>query len=100
MEEIKVRVDRGERAIVTTLTKRMAEDLTDYLRELGVKVQYLHSEVDTLERVAILRTCASGCSTSSLASTVPRGHDLPEVAPSRSDADKEGFPPEPGRWSR
>src|SRR5213078_2629292 len=60
LEEIKVRVDRGERAIVTTLTKRMAEDLTDYLRELGVKVQYLHSEVDTLERVAILRDLRLG----------------------------------------
>ncbi|MDQ3429802.1 MAG: excinuclease ABC subunit UvrB, partial [Actinomycetota bacterium] len=60
MEEIKVRMDRGERAIVTTLTKRMAEDLTDYLRELGIKVQYLHSEVDTLERVAILRDLRLG----------------------------------------
>ena len=52
LEEIRGRVERGERALVTTLTKKMAEDLTDYLRELGVKVQYLHSEVDTLERVA------------------------------------------------
>src|SRR3954469_17597633 len=60
MEEIRGRVERGERAIVTTLTKRMAEDLTDYLRELGVKVQYLHSEVDTLERVAILRDLRLG----------------------------------------
>src|SRR5512143_1711912 len=60
LEEIRGRVDRGERAIVTTLTKRMAEDLTDYLRELGVKVQYLHSEVDTLERVQILRDLRLG----------------------------------------
>src|SRR6188474_502974 len=55
LEEIRSRVERGERALVTTLTKKMAEDLADYLKELGVKVQYLHSEVDTLERVAILR---------------------------------------------
>ncbi|HZM73216.1 MAG TPA: excinuclease ABC subunit UvrB, partial [Candidatus Polarisedimenticolia bacterium] len=60
IESIRARVERGERAIVTTLTKRMAEDLTDYLRELGVKVQYLHSEVDTLERVAILRDLRLG----------------------------------------
>src|SRR6185503_19582202 len=70
------RTERGERALVTTLTKKMAEDLTDYLRELGVKVQYLHSEVDTLERVAILRD----------------GIDLPEVTlVAILDADKEGF---------
>src|SRR6478735_2470504 len=60
LEEVRGRVERGERAIVTTLTKRMAEDLTDYLKELGVKVQYLHSEVDTLERVAILRDLRLG----------------------------------------
>ncbi len=60
LERIRERVERGERAIVTTLTKRMAEDLTDYLRELGVKVQYLHSEVDTLERVQILRDLRLG----------------------------------------
>ena len=60
LEEIRIRVERGERALVTTLTKKMAEDLADYLRELGVKVQYLHSEVDTLERVAILRDLRLG----------------------------------------
>src|SRR3954452_23308544 len=60
MEEIRQRVERGERALVTTLTKKMAEDLADYLKELGVKVQYLHSEVDTLERVAILRDLRLG----------------------------------------
>src|SRR3954468_22157322 len=60
LEEVRGRVERGERAIVTTLTKRMAEDLTDYLRELGIKVQCLHSEVDTLERVAILRDLRLG----------------------------------------
>src|SRR5665811_630342 len=60
LERIRERVERGERAIVTTLTKRMAEDLTDYLRELGVKVQYLHSEVDTLDRIQILRDLRLG----------------------------------------
>ena len=60
LEEVRQRVDRGERALVTTLTKKMAEDLADYLKELGVKVQYLHSEVDTLERVAILRDLRLG----------------------------------------
>ena len=60
LEEIRGRVERGERALVTTLTKKMAEDLADYLKELGVKVQYLHSEVDTLERVAILRDLRLG----------------------------------------
>src|SRR6478672_8943656 len=60
LEEIRIRVERGERSLVTTLTKKMAEDLADYLKELGVKVQYLHSEVDTLERVAILRADKEG----------------------------------------
>src|SRR5207237_914267 len=60
MEEIRLRTEKGQRALVTTLTKKMAEDLTDYLRELGIKVQYLHSEVDTLERVAILRDLRLG----------------------------------------
>src|SRR5262249_33614808 len=89
LEEVKVRVDRGERAIVTTLTKRMAEDLTDYLRELGVKVQYLHSEVDTLERVAILRDLRLGVVDINL---LREGIDLPEVTlVAILDADKEGF---------
>src|SRR5574338_888888 len=93
MEEIKVRVDRGERAIVTTLTKRMAEDLTDYLRELGVKVQYLHSEVDTLERVAILRDLRLGVFDVVVGINLLReGLDLPEVSlVAILDADKEGF---------
>ena len=93
MEEIKVRVDRGERAIVTTLTKRMAEDLTDYLRELGVKVQYLHSEVDTLERVAILRDLRLGVFDVVVGINLLReGIDLPEVTlVAILDADKEGF---------
>jgi excinuclease ABC subunit B len=93
MEEIKNRVDRGERALVTTLTKRMAEDLTDYLRELGVKVQYLHSEVDTLERVAILRDLRLGVFDVVVGINLLReGIDLPEVTlVAILDADKEGF---------
>src|SRR4051812_48673579 len=93
IEEIRGRVERGERAIVTTLTKRMAEDLTDYLRELGVKVQYLHSEVDTLERVAILRDLRLGVFDVVVGINLLReGIDLPEVTlVAILDADKEGF---------
>jgi excinuclease ABC subunit B len=93
LELIRERVDRGERAIVTTLTKRMAEDLTDYLRELGVKVQYLHSEVDTLERVAILRDLRLGIYDVLVGINLLReGIDLPEVTlVAILDADKEGF---------
>jgi len=93
LEEIRVRVDRGERAIVTTLTKKMAEDLADYLRELGVKVQYLHSEVDTLERVAILRDLRIGIYDVIVGINLLReGIDLPEVTlVAILDADKEGF---------
>ena len=58
--EIRQRVERGERVLVTTLTKRMAEDLSEYLQELGMKVHYLHSEVETLERVGILRDLRLG----------------------------------------
>jgi excinuclease ABC subunit B len=60
--EIRQRVENGERVLVTTLTKRMAEDLSEYLQELGMKVHYLHSEVETLERVGILRDLRLGCS--------------------------------------
>ncbi len=93
MERIRERVERGERAIVTTLTKRMAEDLTDYLRELGVKVQYLHSEVDTLERVQILRDLRLGVHDVVVGINLLReGIDLPEVTlVAILDADKEGF---------
>ena len=82
LEEIRGRVERGERALVTTLTKKMAEDLTDYLKELGVKVQYLHSEVDTLERVAILRDLRLGVF------DVPGRHQPPARGdrPARGDA--------------
>jgi excinuclease ABC subunit B len=93
LEQIRVRVDRGERIIVTTLTKRMAEDLADYLRELGVKVQYLHSEVDTLERVQILRDLRLGIYDVLVGINLLReGIDLPEVTlVAILDADKEGF---------
>jgi len=93
MDRIRVRVDRGERVLVTTLTKRMAEDLTDYLRELGVKVQYLHSEVDTLERVQILRDLRLGIYDVLVGINLLReGIDLPEVTlVAILDADKEGF---------
>ena len=93
LEEIRDRVDRGERALVTTLTKKMAEDLADYLKELGVKVQYLHSEVDTLERVAILRDLRLGVFDVLVGINLLReGIDLPEVTlVAILDADKEGF---------
>jgi excinuclease ABC subunit B len=93
LEEIRVRVERGERTLVTTLTKKMAEDLADYLRELGVKVQYLHSEVDTLERVAILRDLRLGVFDVLVGINLLReGIDLPEVTlVAILDADKEGF---------
>jgi excinuclease ABC subunit B len=93
LEEIRIRVERGERALVTTLTKKMAEDLADYLKELGVKVQYLHSEVDTLERVAILRDLRLGVFDVLVGINLLReGIDLPEVTlVAILDADKEGF---------
>ncbi|MBM4408214.1 MAG: excinuclease ABC subunit UvrB, partial [Chloroflexi bacterium] len=93
LEQIRGRVEHGERAIVTTLTKKMAEDLTDYLRELGVKVQYLHSEVDTLERVQILRDLRLGVYDVIVGINLLReGIDLPEVTlVAILDADKEGF---------
>ncbi len=93
LESIRGRIERGERALVTTLTKKLAEDLTDYLRELGIKVQYLHSEVDTLERVAILRDLRLGVYDVLVGINLLReGLDLPEVTlVSILDADKEGF---------
>jgi excinuclease ABC subunit B len=93
IEEIRLRVERGERALVTTLTKKMAEDLADYLREMGVKVQYLHSEVDTLERVQILRDLRLGVFDVLVGINLLReGIDLPEVTlVAIIDADKEGF---------
>src|SRR6188472_2122467 len=93
MDRIKVRVERGERVLVTTLTKKMAEDLADYLHELGVKVSYLHSEVDTLERVQILRDLRLGVYDVLVGINLLReGIDLPEVTlVAILDADKEGF---------
>jgi excinuclease ABC subunit B len=93
IEEIRRRVERGERALVTTLTKRMAEELTEYLQELGIKVHYLHSEIETLERVAILRDLRLGVYDVVVGINLLReGIDLPEVSlVAILDADKEGF---------
>jgi excinuclease ABC subunit B len=91
--EIRATVERGERALVTTLTKKMAEDLADYLAELGIKVQWLHSEVDTLERIEILRDLRLGVYDVLVGINLLReGLDLPEVTlVAILDADKEGF---------
>jgi len=91
--EIKKRTEQGERVLVTTLTKRMAEDLSDYLLELGVKVNYLHSEVETLERVSILRDLRMGVFDVLVGINLLReGLDLPEVSlVAVLDADKQGF---------
>lgn len=93
VKEIRERVERGERILVTTLTKRMSEDLTDYLLELGIKVQYLHSEVETLERIGILRDLRLGVFDVIVGINLLReGLDLPEVSlVAILDADKEGF---------
>jgi excinuclease ABC subunit B len=91
--EIRKRTESGERVLVTTLTKRMAEDLADYLMELGIKVHYLHSEVETLERVGILRDLRLGVFDVVVGINLLReGLDLPEVSlVAILDADKEGF---------
>ena len=91
--EIRERVERDERVLVTTLTKKMAEDLTDYLLERGVKVQYLHSEVDTLRRVELLRELRTGTTDVLVGINLLReGLDLPEVSlVAILDADKQGF---------
>jgi excinuclease ABC subunit B len=93
LAEINQRVGRGERALVTTLTKRMAEDLADYLMEMGIKVHYLHSEIQTLERVEILRDLRLGVYDVVVGINLLReGLDLPEVSlVAILDADKEGF---------
>ncbi len=93
MGEIRERSERSERVLVTTLTKRMAEDLTDYLLEHGVRVQYLHSEVDTLRRVELLRELRLGVFDVLVGINLLReGLDLPEVSlVAILDADKEGF---------
>ncbi|MGV3516220.1 excinuclease ABC subunit UvrB [Luteitalea sp.] len=91
--EIRLRVAQGERVLVTTLTKRMAEDLTQYYHELGVRVRYLHSDIDTLERIEILRDLRRGTFDVLVGINLLReGLDLPEVSlVAVLDADKEGF---------
>jgi excinuclease ABC subunit B len=93
VHEIRVRAERDERVLVTTLTKKMSEDLTDYLLELGIRVRYLHSEVDTLRRVELLRQLRLGDYDVLVGINLLReGLDLPEVSlVSILDADKEGF---------
>ena len=94
LQEIRERAERKERVLVTTLTKRMAEDLTTYYQELGVKVRYLHSDIDTLERVEILRDLRRGEFDVLVGINLLReGLDLPEVSlVAILDADKEGLP--------
>jgi excinuclease ABC subunit B len=93
LQEIRIRVDIGERVLITTLTKRMAEQLTDYLSDNGVKVRYLHSDVDTVERVEILRDLRLGTFDVLVGINLLReGLDIPEVSlVAILDADKEGF---------
>jgi excinuclease ABC subunit B len=93
LSEIRDRASRSERVLVTTLTKRMAEDLTQYYQELGVKVRYLHSDIETLERIEILRDLRRGAFDVLVGINLLReGLDLPEVSlVAILDADKEGF---------
>ncbi|HOZ65513.1 MAG TPA: excinuclease ABC subunit UvrB [Burkholderiaceae bacterium] len=93
LQEIRIRVDKHERVLITTLTKRMAEQLTDYLSDNGVKVRYLHSDVDTVERVEILRDLRLGAFDVLVGINLLReGLDIPEVSlVAILDADKEGF---------
>ena len=93
LQEIRIRVEKNERVLITTLTKRMAEQLTDYLTENGVKVRYLHSDIDTVERVEILRDLRLGAFDVLVGINLLReGLDIPEVSlVAILDADKEGF---------
>jgi excinuclease ABC subunit B len=93
LEEVRVRVERKERVLVTTLTKKMAEDLSDYYSEIGIRVRYLHSEIETLERIKILRDLRKGEFDVLVGINLLReGLDLPEVSlVAILDADKEGF---------
>ena len=93
MSEVKLRVAQGERVLVTTLTKRMAEDLTDYFSEHGIKVRYLHSDIETVERVEIIRDLRLGMFDVLVGINLLReGLDIPEVSlVAILDADKEGF---------
>ena len=93
LQEIRIRENKNQRVLVTTLTKRMAEDLTEYLREMGVKVRYMHSDIDTLERMEIIRDLRLGEFDVLVGINLLReGLDLPEVTlVAILDADKEGF---------
>ncbi len=93
ISEIRDRVERDERVLVTTLTKKMSEDLTDYFKEIGIKVRYMHSDIKTLERMAILRDLRLGTFHVLVGINLLReGLDLPEVSlVAILDADKEGF---------
>ncbi len=93
LAEVRMRTEKGQRVLITTLTKKMAEDLADYLQEMGVKVHYLHSEIDTMERVEILRDLRLGIYDVVVGINLLReGLDLPEVSlVVILDADKEGF---------
>jgi excinuclease ABC subunit B len=93
MEEIRRRAEESERVLVTTLTKRMAEDLAEYYTELGLRVRYLHSEVETLDRIKVLRSLRAGEFDALIGINLLReGLDLPEVSlVAILDADKEGF---------
>lgn len=93
LSEIQLRIERNERVLVTTLTKRMSEDLTDYLKDIGIKVNYLHSEVKTLERIEIIRDLRIGKYDVLVGINLLReGLDIPEVSlVAILDADKEGF---------
>jgi excinuclease ABC subunit B len=93
LAEVRVRAEKGQRVLVTTLTKRMAEDLTEYYHDLGVRVRYLHSDIETLERVRILRDLRKGEFDVLVGINLLReGLDLPEVSlVAILDADKEGF---------
>jgi excinuclease ABC subunit B len=91
--ELRARADRDERVLVTTLTKRMAEDLTEYYQQLGLRVRYLHSDIDTLDRVAIIRDLRLGKFDGLIGINLLReGLDIPEVSlVAILDADKEGY---------
>lgn len=93
LEEIRKRAEKGERVLATTLTKRLAEDLTDYYQDIGIKVRYLHSDIDTLERVEILRELRRGAFDVLIGINLLReGLDIPEVSlVAILDADKEGY---------
>ncbi len=93
LEEIKVHTERGGRVLVTTLTKRLAEELTKYMQELGIKAKYLHSDIDTIERIQIIRDLRAGDFDVLVGINLLReGLDIPEVSlVAILDADKEGF---------